>query len=136
MSKIIPLIIYVKPFSTIQSPEHSELMNRLRKTLYYGGLKMPQCKVLTKPLSDLVCNRTFDETHPENKLAPETVGQIKASPCSLILALIYLDLLKELDSQYVRRVPPSDLLLVAMVSEYILTIHTAFLIFVIVQFVI
>lgn len=76
---------------------------------------MPKCKVLTKPLSDLVSSETFFETHPQYSLKPEAVGQIKASPCSLILALIYLDLLKELDSQYVRRVPPSDLLLVAMV---------------------
>lgn len=91
-------------------------MNRLRKTLYYGGITMPKCKVLTKPLSDLVSSHAFNDTHPPCSLKPETVGQIKASPCSLILALIYLDLLKELDSQYVRRVPPSELLLVAMVS--------------------
>lgn len=77
---------------------------------------MPKCKVLTKPLSDLVSSHAFNDTHPPCSLKPETVGQIKASPCSLILALIYLDLLKELDSQYVRRVPPSELLLVAMVS--------------------
>lgn len=76
---------------------------------------MPKCKVLTKPLSDLVSRDTFIGFHPPYSLQPETVGQIKASPCSLILALIYLDLLKELDSQYVRRMPPAELLLVAMV---------------------
>lgn len=77
---------------------------------------MPKCKVLTKPLSDLVASDTFIDTHPSCSLTPEAVGSIKGSPCSLILALIYLDLLKELDPQYVRRVPPSELLLVAMVS--------------------
>lgn len=91
-------------------------MSRLRKTLYFGGLTMPKCRVLTKPLSDLVSSETFMDTHPPYSLKPETVGHIKATPCSLILALIYLDLLKELDSQYVRRVPPSELLLVAMVT--------------------
>lgn len=91
-------------------------MTRLRKTLYFGGLNMPKCKVLTKPLSDLVASDTFIDTHPSCSLTPEAVGSIKGSPCSLILALIYLDLLKELDPQYVRRVPPSELLLVAMVS--------------------
>lgn len=100
-----------------QTPEHKLLMTRLRKTLYFGGLNMPKCKVLTKPLSDLVASDTFIDTHPSCSLTPEAVGSIKGSPCSLILALIYLDLLKELDPQYVRRVPPSDLLLVAMVSE-------------------
>lgn len=94
-------------------------MNRLRKSLYYGGLTMPKCKVLTQPLSDLVCSEAFIDTHPLYDWKPGTVGQIKASPCSLILALIYLDLLKELDPHYVRRVPPSELLLVAMVCDNI-----------------
>lgn len=97
----------------LESQEHEELMNRLRKTLYYGGLKMPKCKVFTKPMTELVTQGT----------QPEILGQIKASPCSLIMALIYLDMLNELDSSYARRVPPSDLLLVAMVIDFALSLY-------------
>lgn len=90
-------------------------MERLRKTLYYGGLQLPKCKVLSKPLVELVTHDAFAETHDRIDCETNSVGQIKASPCSLILALIYLDLLKELDPQYVRLMPPSELILVAMV---------------------
>lgn len=76
-------------------------------------------KMISRPLTEYTADifTATQDCYSLKRLSHDSVGQIKASPCSLILALIYLDLLKELDPAYVRRVSPSELFLVAIVSE-------------------
>lgn len=81
---------------------------------------MTKCKMLSQPLCDLAAE-VFTETHKDYslyRLNYDIVGNVKATPCSLILAMIYLDLLKSADPNYVQIMSPSELFLVAMVSRF------------------
>lgn len=96
---------------------HDELMGRLKKSLYYGGIGRP--KELTKVSSPLAeyASELFSEPHKGHslhRLNKVTAGSIQASPCSLIMALIYLDRLNSADPGYVRRITPQELFIVSM----------------------
>lgn len=110
----------------MQVMPHDELMGRLKKSLYYGGIGRP--KELTKVSSPLAeyASELFSEPHKGHslhRLNKVTAGSIQASPCSLIMALIYLDRLNSADPGYVRRITPQELFIVSMVS--LTTLFTA-----------
>lgn len=89
---------------------HGEFLNRIQKSLYYGGR-------MSIPLSDYVANK-FSDTHKGyslNRLNYSTVGSLRSTPCSLILAMIYLERLKDADPTYTKHVTPTELFLVSMV---------------------
>lgn len=62
---------------------------------------------------------SLDRLHVDQ--AAEISRNTCVSPCSLVLALLYLERLKTCNSEYVEKVAPSDLFLVSMVriSVYI-----------------
>lgn len=101
---------------------HDELINRIRKTLYFGcdGLIDDEFEI-SSPLSSYA-TELFSETHKGyslNRLHQVTVDKLEISPCSLIMALIYLDRLNATDPKYVRQMTPTELFLLSIVSFYI-----------------
>uniref|UniRef100_A0A336KZK8 Protein CNPPD1 n=1 Tax=Culicoides sonorensis TaxID=179676 RepID=A0A336KZK8_CULSO len=97
--------------------EHQEFLKRIKKTLYYGASSSSyQCDRISRPLADYTAEM-FSETHKGtslNRLDFVTVSKLKVTPCSLILAMIYLDRLNNRDPDYVRKITPSELFLVSM----------------------
>lgn len=92
---------------------HGEFLNRIQKSLYYGGSKAK----MSIPLSDYIAD-TFSDTHNGyslNRLNYSTVGNLRSTPCSLILAMIYLERLKDADLAFTKHVTPTELFLVSMV---------------------
>lgn len=100
--------------------EHQEFLKRIKKTLYYGASSpASQCDRISRPLADYTAEM-FSETHKGtslNRLDFVTVSKLKVTPCSLILAMIYLDRLNSRDPDYVRKITPSELFLVSMVRR-------------------
>lgn len=95
---------------------HGEFLNRIQKSLYYGKSKM------SIPLSDYVAD-TFSDTHTGyslNRLNYSTVGNLRSTPCSLILAMIYLERLKDTDPEYTKMVTPTELFLVSLVIKTVI----------------
>lgn len=96
-----------------QLMSHGEFLDRIQKSLYYGGNKVK----MSIPLSDYIAD-TFSNTHNGyslNRLNYSTVGNLRSTPCSLILAMIYLERLKDVDPAYTKHVTPTELFLVSMV---------------------
>lgn len=94
---------------------HGEFLSRIQRSLYYSNGKENQFSI---PLSDYIAD-TFSETHRGyslNRLNYATIGNIRSTPCSLILAMIYLERLKDADPAYTKHVTPTELFLVSMVS--------------------
>lgn len=92
---------------------HKEFMNRIHKSMYYGRAK------LSIPLSDYI-TEAFSEAHNSyslNRLDHAVVGRLRTTPCSLILALIYFERLKDSDPAYCKQITPTDLFLISMVSS-------------------
>lgn len=99
--------------------EHEEFLNRIKKTLYYGSsTSTVKCTMISRPLADYAAE-IFSESHRGHSLSRlnfVTVGNLTVTPCSLILAMIYLDRLNVIDPAYARRITPSELFIVSMVS--------------------
>uniref|UniRef100_A0A2M3ZGT3 Protein CNPPD1 n=1 Tax=Anopheles braziliensis TaxID=58242 RepID=A0A2M3ZGT3_9DIPT len=95
--------------------DHEEFLDRIKKTLYYGSAKV-RCTKISRPLADYAAD-VFSESHRGHSLSRlnfATVGNLSVTPCSLILAMIYLDRLNATDPTFVRRVTPSELFIVSM----------------------
>lgn len=97
--------------------EHEEFLNRIKKTLYYGSsTSTVKCTMISRPLADYAAE-IFSESHRGHSLSRlnfVTVGNLTVTPCSLILAMIYLDRLNVIDPAYARRITPSELFIVSM----------------------
>ncbi|XP_035782228.1 protein CNPPD1-like [Anopheles albimanus] len=101
--------------SSSQVLDHEEFLDRIKKTLYYGSPKV-RCTKISRPLADYAAD-VFSESHRGHSLSRlnfATVGNLSVTPCSLILAMIYLDRLNATDPTFVRRVTPSELFIVSM----------------------
>uniref|UniRef100_A0A182PED2 Protein CNPPD1 n=1 Tax=Anopheles epiroticus TaxID=199890 RepID=A0A182PED2_9DIPT len=95
--------------------DHEEFLDRIKKTLYYGSSKV-RCTKISRPLADYAAD-VFSESHRGHSLSRlnfATVGNLSVTPCSLILAMIYLDRLNATDPTFVRRITPSELFIVSM----------------------
>lgn len=113
----ILLLISIMILSLAQLMSHGEFLNRIQKSLYYSGRKSK----MSIPLSDYIAE-TFSDTHEGyslNRLNFSTIGNLRSTPCSLILALVYLERLKDADPSYTKHVTPTELFLVSMVIDTI-----------------
>lgn len=98
--------------------DHSEFISRITKTLYYG--KIPLTERFSLPVTELAAElysevkngQSLDRLHIDD--AAEISRNACVSPCSLVLALLYLERLKTLNAEYVDKVVPSELFLVSM----------------------
>ncbi|KAL0120524.1 hypothetical protein PUN28_008328 [Cardiocondyla obscurior] len=98
--------------------EHKEFMKRIRKSLYYS--KLPVINCLSLPVTELAAE-LFTEVksgHTLDKLDVEEASRISrnacVSPCSLVLALLYIERLKNCNPEYLHQVAPSELFLVSL----------------------
>jgi len=98
--------------------EHNEFMKRIRKSLYYS--KLPVINCLSLPVTELAAE-LFTEVksgHTLEKLDVEEASRISrnacVSPCSLVLALLYIERLKNCNPEYLHQVAPSELFLVSL----------------------
>lgn len=98
--------------------DHLKLNERFKKTLYYGKLPATECPSL--PLSD-VALELFTKTVPNGGLdvldmhyAASVSRKACISPCSLILAIMYLDQLRHKNPEYLQNVASCDLFLISM----------------------
>lgn len=100
------------------SINHQEFLKRIKKTLYYGPSN-PN-RMTSQPLAKHV-SRIFNETHKNYSLKTlelDAISKIRQqTPCSLILALIYLERLNQADPAFVKLVSPSELFLVTLASS-------------------
>ncbi|KAG4066474.1 hypothetical protein HA402_007110 [Bradysia odoriphaga] len=93
---------------------HDEFLKRIQKTLYSSS--MSKCQI-SRPLS-VYASDVFNNEHRGyslNRLNYTTVGNLQyATPCSLLLSMIYLDRLRDSDPMYSKRITPTELFLVSM----------------------
>ncbi|CAL7947405.1 unnamed protein product [Xylocopa violacea] len=97
---------------------HDQFLNRISKSLYYSRLPVTDC--LSLPVTELAAE-LFTEVksgHTLERLDVEEASRISrnacVSPCSLVLALLYLERLKDCNPEYLQRVAPSELFLVSL----------------------
>lgn len=128
---------------TIKFPQnlmpHDAFLQRIRKTLYVGGhvssgsgarhVSAPSAnsQKISRPLADYAAEYFSDphRGHTLNRLNSVTVAKLNATPCSLILAMIYMDRLQAADPLYARRITPTELFLVSMVSPGVAPVYVA-----------
>ncbi|XP_034670232.1 protein CNPPD1 [Drosophila subobscura] len=96
--------------------QHDEFMNRIRKTLYYGVGTADGEMEVSMPFAEYA-SEIFSEPHRGHslhRLSCVTAGKIQTTPCSLIMALIYLDRLNVIDPGYGYRITPQELFVVSL----------------------
>ncbi|KAK6018356.1 Cyclin, partial [Ostertagia ostertagi] len=108
----------VSPYSGAMAPQFPDfrrVRRRIRRTLCYGS-KQPQNVNL--PLSELVVDY-FNKRSPFDYISPETSASISdrgyADPCTLVVAMVYLDRLRVNDKKWFESSDPTDLYLPALV---------------------
>nr|SVE84255.1 EOG090X069C [Daphnia pulex] len=101
--------------------DYSELTERLRKTLYYGSVAKASASLNSSlPLTRVIVEK-FTETDSNlflEKLCFEYAAELSReaclSPCSLVVALIYLDRLCQSNPNFVSSIPSSKLFLISV----------------------
>lgn len=97
---------------------HHQFLQRITKTLYYG--KLPTTERLSLPVTELAAElfseaqtgRSLERLHCND--AAKISRNACVSPCSLVLAMLYLEQLKTCNPQYLQRIAPSELFLVSL----------------------
>ncbi|ALC40394.1 CG40191 [Drosophila busckii] len=109
--------------------QHGEFIDRIRKTLYYGGVDTTEAEMgtaISMPFAEYAAD-LFSEPHRGHslhRLSSIAAGKTQATPCSLIMALIYLDRLNIIDPGYGCRITPQELFVVSlMISTKFYTGH-------------
>ncbi|XP_046618760.1 protein CNPPD1 [Neodiprion virginianus] len=98
--------------------DHDEFLSRITKSLYYSKLPMTDC--LSLPVTELAAELFTEVKSGQTleRLDVEEASRISrnacVSPCSLVLALLYLERLKDCNPEYLQRVAPSELFLVSL----------------------
>ncbi|KAK0174463.1 hypothetical protein PV327_010230 [Microctonus hyperodae] len=98
--------------------DHNEFLNRITKSLYYS--KLPITDRLSLPVTEFAAE-LFSEVKSGcslERLDVEEASRISrnacVSPCSFVLALLYLERLKDCNPEYLYKVAPSELFLVSL----------------------
>nr|CAG4637009.1 EOG090X069C [Ceriodaphnia reticulata]SVE72936.1 EOG090X069C [Ceriodaphnia reticulata] len=102
-------------------PKYHSLTERLRKTLYYGTVSKPTPSLNSSlPLTDVMVEK-FSESDSNlflEKLCFEYAAELSReaclSPCSLVVALIYLERLCQNNPNFVFSIPSSKLFLISV----------------------
>lgn len=96
----------------------NKFLTRITKTLYYG--KLPKTDRLSLPMTELA-SELFSSAHKGRSLkrlyceeASEITRNACVSPCSFVLALLYLERLKNCNPDYLQQVAPSKLFLISL----------------------
>ncbi|KAI5720780.1 hypothetical protein M8J77_011564 [Diaphorina citri] len=104
----------------VNETEFDEFLSRISKTLYYGDklveedhLSYPVIELAAEIYSDLKTGKSIDRLYLNE--ATEMTRKVKINPCYLVLALLYIERLKDCNSQYLDNVAPSQLFLISLV---------------------
>ncbi|KAL0272435.1 UNVERIFIED_CONTAM: hypothetical protein PYX00_005404 [Menopon gallinae] len=96
---------------------YEDYITRIEKSLYYVSLPKAYCTSL--PCTELA-SEIFSEINKFSldKLHLDEAAKLShnacISPCSLVLALLYLDRLKSINPKYLTKVSPSELFLISL----------------------
>lgn len=98
--------------------DHDHFLKRIQKTLYFG--KLPTTDRLSLPVTELA-SELFSEPHTGRSLdrlhckdAAYISREACISPCTFVLAMLYLERLKACNPEYLQCVAPSQLFLVSL----------------------
>lgn len=98
--------------------DHNKFISRIKKSLYYGQL--PSTERLSLPVTELATElfSASQRKHSLQRLDLQEASDVSqsacVSPCSLVLALLYLERLQSSRPMYLRDTPPSELYLVSL----------------------
>ncbi|XP_022918358.1 protein CNPPD1 [Onthophagus taurus] len=98
--------------------EHRTFLSRITKTLYYGKLpttdrlSFPVTEFATELFSEAKKGASLERLHYND--AATISRNACVSPCSFILAMLYLERLKSCNPEYLQKVAPSELFLVSL----------------------
>lgn len=104
-------------------PDHDKYLSRIKKSLYYTNL--PKNQRLSLPVTEFAAEVFSEHKSSFEKLKVTNAAKISksacVSPCSLILALVYLERLRKNNLDYVSSINSSDLFLVSLMvsSKYL-----------------
>ncbi|XP_060119276.1 protein CNPPD1 [Heteronotia binoei] len=107
-------------------PRHQQLSDRVRKRLYYGWDKESALDNLSSPVADIAVELLQKAApSPIRKLQKKYVSHVSReaciSPCSMMLALVYIERLRHRNPEYLQQISSSDLFLISMMvaSKYL-----------------
>ncbi|KAG0719213.1 Protein CNPPD1 [Chionoecetes opilio] len=106
-------------------PEYLEYAERIRKTLYYGRLpstdrpSLPFTSMSVEKFSEICRQDGLEKL--DTRYASAVCFDACVTPCSLIVALLYLDRLRTQNPEYLANTSPSQVFLVAtmVASKYL-----------------
>ncbi|KAK9890811.1 hypothetical protein WA026_012155 [Henosepilachna vigintioctopunctata] len=107
-----------RPPKSYKELDHQKYVARITKTLYYSSL--PNNDKLSLPVTELAAELFSEAQYGKSleRLHLNTASNISrnacVSPCSLIIAMLYLEKLKTRNPEYLERTSPSDLFLVSL----------------------
>uniref|UniRef100_A0A8C3BKA6 Protein CNPPD1 n=1 Tax=Cairina moschata TaxID=8855 RepID=A0A8C3BKA6_CAIMO len=107
-------------------PRHQQLSERVRKRLYYGWEKDCSLDNLSSPVADIAVELLQKVApSPIRRLQKKYVAHVSReaciSPCSMMLALVYIERLRHRNPEYLQQISSSDLFLISMMvaSKYL-----------------
>ncbi|XP_067426226.1 protein CNPPD1 [Emydura macquarii macquarii] len=107
-------------------PGHQQLRERVRKRLYYGWDKDCSLENLSSPVADIAVELLQKAApSPIRRLQKKYVCHVSReaciSPCSMMLALVYIERLRHRNPEYLQQISSSDLFLISMMvaSKYL-----------------
>ncbi|XP_067155285.1 protein CNPPD1 isoform X2 [Apteryx mantelli] len=100
-------------------PRHQQLSERVRKRLYYGWDKDCSLDNLSSPVADIAVELLQKVApSPIRRLQKKYVSHVSReaciSPCSMMLALVYIERLRHRNPEYLQQISSSDLFLISM----------------------
>ncbi|XP_061152859.1 protein CNPPD1 [Syngnathus typhle] len=108
-------------------PGHQRLSERVRKRLYYGlDRDVTSLEVLSSPVTDIAVE-LFQKSAPSpirklhKNYAVHVSREACISPCAMMLALVYIERLRNRNPEYLQKIASSDLFLISMMvaSKYL-----------------
>ncbi|XP_071978451.1 protein CNPPD1 [Engystomops pustulosus] len=107
-------------------PGHPQLSERVRKRLYYGWEAECPIENLSSPVADIAVE-LLQKAAPspirrlQKKYAAHVSREACISPCSMMLALVYIERLRHRNPEYLQQISSSDLFLISMMvaSKYL-----------------
>ncbi|XP_073503464.1 protein CNPPD1 [Phyllobates terribilis] len=107
-------------------PGHPQLSERVRKRLYYGWEADCPMENLSSPVADIAVE-LLQKAAPspirrlQKKYASHVSREACISPCSMMLALVYIERLRHRNPEYLQQISSSDLFLISMMvaSKYL-----------------
>eukprot|EP00079_Xenopus_tropicalis_P029974 XP_012825689.1 PREDICTED: protein CNPPD1 isoform X1 [Xenopus tropicalis] len=107
-------------------PGHTQLSKRVCKRLYYGWEDDCSMENLSSPVTDIAVE-LLQKAAPspirrlQKKYAAHVSREACISPCSMMLALIYIERIRNRNPEYLQHISSSDLFLISMMvaSKYL-----------------